>query len=266
MLQRKTSNALSCRKFSKQRKFKQWRNWKHSDLPSRVCWQKKPWFTSFIINGQKCQFKIDTGADVSIISISQYNKLVPKPTLNRTRAVLKSPGVMKCHGQFFTHVRQENDCQYALRLLVVDADTENLLGRSEASDVNLVKRVQNINDIHSTPSVFGDLDDKPLQCKPVKIKLKEGADPYSLYTARRVPIPLMDKVKAEIERKKSNNIIEEITEATDWCAGMVPVMKRNGKITICIDFKRLNEKSRETDMWYLHLITCCINCQVQKFF
>ena len=56
----------------------------------------------------------------------------------------------------------------------------------------------------------------------------------------------MDKVKAETERKKSNNIIKEITEATDWCAGMVPVMKRNGEIRICTDFKRLNEKSRET--------------------
>ena len=187
---------------------------------------KKPWITSFVINGQKSQFKIDTGADVSIISLSQYNKLVPKPTLNRTRAVLKSPGgVMKCHGQFVTHVRQENDRQYAVRLFIVDADTENLLGRSEASDLNLVKRVQNINGINSTPSVFGDLDDKPLQCKPVKIKLKEGVDPYSLHTARRVPIPLMDKVKAEIECMKANNIIEEITEATDWCAGMVPVMK-----------------------------------------
>ena len=51
----------------------------------------------------------------------------------------------------------------------------------------------------------------------------------------------MDKVKAEIERTKANNIIEEITEAADWCAGMVPVMKRNGEIRICTDFKRLNE-------------------------
>ena len=32
-----------------------------------------------------------------------------------------------------------------------------------------------------------------------------------------------------------------ITEATDWCAGIVPVMKRNGEIRICTDFKRLNE-------------------------
>ena len=150
---------------------------------------------------------------------------------------------MKCHGQFVTHVRQENVYEYALRLFVVDTDTENLVSRSEASDLNLVKSVQNINDINSTLSVFGDFDDKPLQCKPVKIKLKEGADPYSLYTARRVPIPLMDKVKDEIERMKANNITEEI--ATDWCAGMVPVMKRNGEIKICTDFKRLNENIKK---------------------
>ena len=153
---------------------------------------------------------------------------------------------MKCHSQFVTHVRQKKkkkkkDCQYALHLFVVDADTENLLGRSEASDLNLVKRLQNINDINSTPSVFGDLEYKPIQCKPVKIKLKEGADPYSLYTARRVPIPLMDKVKAEIERMKASNITEEITEATDWRAGIVPVMKRNGEIRICTYFKHLNK-------------------------
>ena len=53
----------------------------------------------------------------------------------------------------------------------------------------------------------------------------------------------MDKVKAEIERMKANNIIEETTEGTDWCAGT----------------------SREKDMWYLHLMICWINCQVQQF-
>ena len=51
----------------------------------------------------------------------------------------------------------------------------------------------------------------------------------------------MDKVKSEIDRMKANNIIEEITKATDWCAGMVPVMKRSGEVRTCTDFKRLNE-------------------------
>jgi len=34
---------------------------------------------------------------------------------------------------------------------------------------------------------------------------------------------------------------EEVTEPTDWCAPMVPVVKPNGKIRICVDLRKLNE-------------------------
>lgn len=36
-------------------------------------------------------------------------------------------------------------------------------------------------------------------------------------------------------------IIEKVTDPTEWCARMVPVMKKHGKIRICMDLKRLNE-------------------------
>ena len=35
--------------------------------------------------------------------------------------------------------------------------------------------------------------------------------------------------------------IEEVTEPTDWCAPVVPVLKNNGKVRICVDLKKLNE-------------------------
>ena len=69
--------------------------------------------------------------------------------------------------------KNDHGCEYG-RLFVVDADTENLLSRSEASDLNLVERVQTINDICSTPSEVGGLDDKPSQCKPAKISRKKA--------------------------------------------------------------------------------------------
>ena len=37
------------------------------------------------------------------------------------------------------------------------------------------------------------------------------------------------------------DIIEKVTEPTDWCAPMVPVLKPNKKVRICVDFKKLNE-------------------------
>ena len=36
-------------------------------------------------------------------------------------------------------------------------------------------------------------------------------------------------------------VISKVEEPTMWCAGMVPVPKKNEKIRICINMKRLNE-------------------------
>ena len=39
---------------------------------------------------------------------------------------------------------------------------------------------------------------------------------------------------------EENGVIERITEPIDWCAPMVPVMKRGGGVRICVDLKKLN--------------------------
>ena len=39
-------------------------------------------------------------------------------------------------------------------------------------------------------------------------------------------------------------VIREVTEPTSWCAPMVPVVKKNGKIRICVDLKQLNKAVR----------------------
>ena len=73
------------------------------------------------------------------------------------------------------------------------------------------------------------------------IKLQDNAKPFAITTPRRVPIPLLKPVKEELERMEEMGIISPIHEPTDWCAGMVPVRKKNGQIRICVDLTRLNE-------------------------
>ena len=75
----------------------------------------------------------------------------------------------------------------------------------------------------------------------MKIKLKDGAVPYSVNTARRVSVPLLPKVKEELQRMVNCGVIEEITEPTEWCAPMVPMPRKDGRVRICVGLNRLNK-------------------------
>lgn len=77
--------------------------------------------------------------------------------------------------------------------------------------------------------------------RPYSIKLKPEAVPFSLHAPRRVPLPLMGKVKEEIDRMEKMGVITKIEEPTAWCAGMVVVPKKAGTVSICVDFTRMNE-------------------------
>ena len=73
------------------------------------------------------------------------------------------------------------------------------------------------------------------------IRLREGACSFALMTPRRVAIPLLPRVKAELERMVQLGVISLVEDPTEWCAGMVVAQKANGSVRICVDLTRLNE-------------------------
>ena len=52
---------------------------------------------------------------------------------------------------------------------------------------------------------------------------------------------LCHKVKLELDRMESLNVISKVEEPTPWCASIVVVPKKNGTIRICVDLKPLNQ-------------------------
>ena len=57
----------------------------------------------------------------------------------------------------------------------------------------------------------------------------------------KIPHPLLPKVKKEI------GVISPVTVPTEWCSGIVPVPKPNGRVRICVDPTPLNKAvQRET--------------------
>ena len=71
---------------------------------------------------------------------------------------------------------------FHFRIVVISAKANNLLSRSVASNIGFILKVDEFED------TFGDIG--CLNTDPVRIVLRDGAEPYALRVARRVPIPL----------------------------------------------------------------------------
>lgn len=196
------------------------------------------WTVQILIGATPVKFKIDTGADLNIMEEETFNMLYPKQILVQSNIPpMSSPGgQLICLGRFEANA-QYKEKHYSFPVYVIRSLTaNNLLGRDTACAMGLVKRIEEVH------NAFG--EHGTLKTDPVKIRLKENAEPYAVHTARRVPLPLVQKVKEEILRMEENGVIEKVTEPTDWCAPMVPVPRKNGKVRICVDLKRLNEAVR----------------------
>lgn len=191
------------------------------------------WKVNLRICGKTVTFKIDSGADTSVMGKSTYRTLQYLPKLKSANTALFGPGGrIDCLG-VFTAETNFKDQNFVFPIHVIEG-TSNLLGRSAAHKFGLIKKIDNVES-----SLFGSFG--LVKCEPVRITLKDGAKPYCLTTARRIAFPLMAKVEAELNRLEKEGIIEKVERPTDWCAPMVPVLKKNGNVRICVDLKKLNE-------------------------
>ena len=197
---------------------------KHQDCTSPD--PGKPWTVCLQINENNVYFKIDSGADVSVMSYDVYRALKEKPSLRDTHMKLTSPGgEVKAEGEF-TASTAFRGVKYSFNIVVVRTGA-NLLSRQVASRMNLICRLD---------ETLGQM-----KTEPVKIVLRDDAVPYCQPTARRIPFPILKAVKAELDRMVKNGIIKPVTEPTDWCSAMVPVMKKTEEVRVCVDLKKLNK-------------------------
>ncbi|KAK0145431.1 hypothetical protein N1851_015677 [Merluccius polli] len=202
------------------------------------------WAVKLLVGSTPVEFKIDTGADVNIIREETYHSLRPKTPLEPANIPLDSPGgELQCIGQFQSTVAYKGKTHPLTAYVIRGRTVSNLLSRPLSVKMNLVRRVEET--VCSTGHLQAYGEHGTLKTEPVRIQLKDNAQPYAVHTARRVPLPMLQKVREELQRMERNGIIERVTQPTDWCAPMVPVLKKStGKARICVDLKRLNEAVR----------------------
>lgn len=166
-----------------------------------------PWRTTLTLAHTPVSFKIDSVADTSVMSEATYETLQNKPKLTAVKNTLQSPGgAVATRGQFLAKIKAHVNGQLrncCFRVVVVKTSGENL---TVATKLGLIKRIDEVSMFSGVGTLKG---------KPVKIILKDGAQPYSVTAPRRVPIPLLPKVEEELKRMESMGIIEKVMDPTE---------------------------------------------------
>lgn len=205
---------------------------------------KEAWMTQIEMCGSSFQFKVDSGADVSVICQDAYQRMANKPKLKYPQKKLLTPaGPLDVLGVFTAeaHSQKSKTKTWMDVYVLEDSPTGcgNLLSRTAAVNLGLIQFIGALENAHLYGFGVWETD-------PVSFTMKEDVEPYAVHAARRVPIPLLDAVRRALDDMEDKGVISKVTQPTDWCAPMVPVMKpsepgEEKKVRICVDFKRLNQ-------------------------
>jgi transposase InsO family protein len=213
-----------------------------------------PYTTLVLIDGKECEMEIDTGASVSLVSAQTYQKTLQRqPALQSTEMRLNtySGQAVKILGQLTVTVKvAKKDASFQLPLLVVEGNGPSLLGRDWLRCVQLdwptVKRLSTSMSEQverEFPEIFKSLG--TFSGRPLSISVKAGAQP-KFFKARAVPFALKDKVEQQLRKEMEQGVLYPV-KSSDWASPIVPVMKSDGSVRVCADFKQTVNAAVEPD-------------------
>ena len=142
-----------------------------------------------------------------------------------------------------------NDQQKNLNLLVTEGNVPSLMGRDWLQHLRLDwPRFFQVNSVQHTyqeilerhPTVFKD----EMGCIKGTLVNPDAAPKF--YKARSVTYSLKTKVEAELDCLEQAQILE-LVQFSNWAAPIVPVVKRDGSIRICGDYKLTVNQVEQTD-------------------
>ena len=206
--------------------------------------------------------EVDTGATSSIISSTTYHHLwkggnAPKLHSSKkklytyTGELLKTEGFIKVTVKYASQVAE-------LELIVVAGEGSSLFGRDWLQVIKL--DWTKIHQISGTPpttsqpllekhkAVFQD-ELGLIKGVSAKIYVNSTARPQ-FYKPRSLPQVLQRKVEQELQRLEKMGVITQVQFA-DWAAPTVPVIKKDGSVCICGDYKVTINQATNVDSYPL---------------
>ncbi|XP_062864462.1 uncharacterized protein K02A2.6-like [Trichomycterus rosablanca] len=207
----------------------------------------KPFQVEMKIQGHPVSFELDTGSSVTIMNESNFRavcKTEPQHKLAPTDLLLKTytgeqisiAGIAQVKVAYHKQIK-------TLPLVVVKGTGPNLLGRGWLEDIKLNWAGLNYtkSDEISLQKVLQKHADVfreelgTLKGTKAVVHVAANATPR-FYRPRVVPYAMRVKLEREIDRLLKENIITPVKYA-EWAAPVVPILKPDGTIRLCGDYK-----------------------------
>ena len=98
------------------------------------------------VNNENMKFKLDSGANVSIISENKYHNMKPKPKLKQTDVKVNVvSAIIDLFIYFDGEIRCSNDVTCSVNIYVARHCTENLLSRAASVELRLSKPIDSVS-------------------------------------------------------------------------------------------------------------------------
>lgn len=222
------------------------------ELPLHNLIDSDKYYCTVLIENKPVKFEVDSGCGFTLLPISICNQIGIhdlSPTFIRFRTY--DSGIVKPLGMKKVAVTYNNVTSKET-LYIVPSHFTAILGRSWIRHLNLVlneldQKVCNLSPENSKnehisesqlvemfPSIFQQTVGKIPTVKGC-LELRAGAKPR-FRKARDPPYAIRDLIDKELDVLEKEDIITSI-ENSDWGSPLVPIIKDNGKIRLCVDYK-----------------------------
>lgn len=202
----------------------------------------------FTVGERTMELKVDSGSDITVISGKtwQSNKQHMKYKDYRTIDNMKCFGYEK--GQepitilctFVTSIEFKGRVTEE-KIYVAPNGTDDLIGFKAATALKtlFVGDVEQLP--HETVNKIVEKQKFPkIEGYQVKLEIDRSVKPVQ-QQFRKIPQALEEKVEEKITELLENDIIEKITGPQSWLSPVVPIIKPNGELRLCVDLRRANE-------------------------
>lgn len=195
----------------------------------------------FKVGGTEIIMTIDSGAAANLIDIQTWTKLLESGAkvefnrhVDRTFKAYGSDDPLNMIGMFTAEIEAGDNKTEAV-FYVAENGRQSLLGDETARQLKVLKIGYNVASIQEQTTPFPKIKGVLVEI-PIDPNVKPVQQPY-----RRAPFAMEDKIAKKLQYLLDQDIIERVEESSPWVSPIVPILKANGDVRLCVDMRRANQ-------------------------